>query len=135
MILALISFNNIFIYQMTLRLFIVLFCFQFGFSQPQDTINSQEETSKKATALKSLIDGNPQTLELISHNDSFSKRSLEDNKLAAELDEKWLNELYSSSLYDTIYKSVSELKYDNVYYPELPTDTLKKLGFLYRVVT
>jgi len=44
---------------------------------------------------------------------------------AAELDKKWLEELYSNSLFDTIYKSVTELKYDPVYYPELPTDTLK----------
>jgi len=50
---------------------------------------------------------------------------LTDDKFAAEIDQKWLDELYSNSLYDTIYKSVSELKYDEVYYPELSTDTLK----------
>ncbi len=110
---------------MTLRFFILLF-FQLGFSQTQDTINSQEQTSNKARVLKPLIDGNSLVKEIKPLKDSLTKRTLEDNKLAAELDQKWLNELYSSSLYDTIYKSVSELKYDEVYYPELPTDTLKK---------
>ena len=50
---------------------------------------------------------------------------IKDDEFAADIDQKWLDELYSSSLYDTIYKSVSELKYDEVYYPELSTDTLK----------
>ena len=57
--------------------------------------------------------------------DSTSIRALEDHKLAAEIDEKWLEELYSNNLFDTIYKSVSELKYDPVDFPELSTDTLK----------
>ena len=49
-----------------------------------------------------------------------------DNVKAAQIDQKWLDELYSTSLYDTIYKTVTELDYKNpVYYPELPTDTLK----------
>ena len=58
--------------------------------------------------------------------DTLIKQQLEDNILASQLDQKWLSELYSSSLYDTIYKSVRELKYDSIYYPELPTETLKK---------
>ena len=48
-----------------------------------------------------------------------------DHQFAAEIDQKWLEELYSNNLFDTIYKSVSELKYDPIDYPELPTDTLK----------
>ena len=50
---------------------------------------------------------------------------IEDDEFAANIDQQWLDELYSSSLYDTIYKSVYELKYDEIYYPELSTDTLK----------
>ncbi len=50
---------------------------------------------------------------------------LKDNELAADIDKKWLEELYSASLFDTIYRDVSSLKYDAVYYPELSTDTLK----------
>lgn len=57
--------------------------------------------------------------------DSTALKSLSDNKLAAELDEKWLEELYSNHLFDTIYKSVSELTYEPIEYPELSTDTLK----------
>lgn len=57
--------------------------------------------------------------------DSLGIKNLQDLPEAAELDEKWLEELYSNSLFDTIYKSVTELKYEPVYYPELSTDTLK----------
>ena len=57
--------------------------------------------------------------------DSLGIKNLKDLPEAAVLDEKWLEELYSNSLFDTIYKSVTELKYDPVYYPELSTDTLK----------
>ncbi|WP_044401188.1 lytic transglycosylase domain-containing protein [Lacinutrix sp. Hel_I_90] len=53
------------------------------------------------------------------------KKALEDHQFASEIDEKWMEELYSNSLFDTIYREVSDLKYDAVYYPELSTDTLK----------
>ena len=54
------------------------------------------------------------------------KPPLIDDAYAAEIDKKWLEELYSTSLYDTIYKTVTDLDYNtDVYYPELPTDTLK----------
>lgn len=49
----------------------------------------------------------------------------QDLEYASQIDEKWLEELYNNSLFDTIYRSVSELDYKVVYYPELPTDTLK----------
>lgn len=48
-----------------------------------------------------------------------------DYKRLADLDSLWKQELYTSSLFDTMYKSVTELKYDAVEYPELSTDTLK----------
>lgn len=57
--------------------------------------------------------------------DSLEFKNLKDLPEAAKLDEKWLEELYSNSLFDTIYKSVTELDYEPVDYPELPTDTLK----------
>ncbi|WP_411766140.1 LysM peptidoglycan-binding domain-containing protein [Winogradskyella sp. A3E31] len=57
--------------------------------------------------------------------DSLLVKSLEDMELAKTIDEKWLAELYSETLFDTIYKSVTELTYEPVDYPELPTDTLK----------
>jgi len=50
---------------------------------------------------------------------------MEDYQLAIDIDQKWIDELYSNSLFDSIYDSVSELSYENIDYPELPTDTLK----------
>jgi len=90
---------------------IAFFIFQLGWSQTNDTI----------------VDGRQQVVkEIKAATDSLQKLKLEDNPLAAKIDEKWLEELYSSSLFDTMYKSVSELEYDSVYYPNLSTDTLKK---------
>lgn len=57
--------------------------------------------------------------------DSLDISELKDLQQAAEYDKKWLEELYSNALFDTIYKSVAELKYAPVDYPELSTDTLK----------
>lgn len=57
--------------------------------------------------------------------DSTKTDSLLDNEFASQLDQKWLDELYSNSLFDSIYKSVTELDYEPVDFPELSTDTLK----------
>ncbi len=48
-----------------------------------------------------------------------------DHPKMAQLDSIWKQELYNSSLFDTIYKSVTELEYEPVEYVDLPTDTLK----------
>lgn len=75
----------------------------------------------------SLIDGKSVigNKSIPAELDSLGIKNLEDLPEAAELDKKWLEELYSTSLFDTIYKSVSELTYEPVDYPELTTDTLK----------
>ncbi|NRR91458.1 LysM peptidoglycan-binding domain-containing protein [Winogradskyella undariae] len=57
--------------------------------------------------------------------DSLDVKNLSDLPEAAKLDEKWLEELYNNSLFDTIYKSIAEMNYKPVDYPELSTDTLK----------
>ena len=108
---------------MILRIIITLcFCFQFGFSQTET-----DTSSPKGTIQDTIIDGKSLTVkELKPVNDSLAKKQLKDNPYAAELDQKWLDELYSMALFDTIYKTVSEQDYKEVYYPELPTDTLKK---------
>lgn len=108
-----------------MRLFISILCFTFSLSiVAQDSIPKPEQ---KQILRDTIIDGQSTVKKVVVPVvDSLSKVNLEDLKMAAEIDQKWLEELYSSSLYDTIYKSVSELKYDEVYYPELPTDTLKK---------
>jgi len=112
---------------MIYRVLIAFFFVQLGFSQTKDTIASKEETtSKEATIISdTLIDGKSLGIKEIKPIDSIIKRAFQDNKLTAELDDRWLNELYNASLFDTIYKSVTELEYEEVYYPELPTDTLK----------
>lgn len=51
--------------------------------------------------------------------------SSKDHPKLATLDSLWKQELYNSSLFDTIYKSVTELDYKPVEYLDLPTDTLK----------
>jgi|TARA_B110001469_G_scaffold9082_1_gene9012 membrane-bound lytic murein transglycosylase D len=43
-----------------------------------------------------------------------------------KIEERWHNEVYNNSLYDTLTNAVSNQSYEAIYYPELPTDTLKK---------
>ena len=43
-----------------------------------------------------------------------------------KIEERWHNEVYTNSLYDTLTNVVSNQSYEAIYYPELPTDTLKK---------
>lgn len=112
------------------RILILLFTFQTGisFAQVNDTIPKKADSTQiKQIIVDTLIDGQSHLKKaVLPVEDSLSKRSIKDHKLASELDQKWKDELYSNSLYDTLYKSVRELKYDSIYYPELPTDTLKK---------
>ncbi|UZO81851.1 LysM peptidoglycan-binding domain-containing protein [Aquimarina sp. ERC-38] len=49
----------------------------------------------------------------------------QDHHRLADLDARWKQELYSSGLFDTIYRTVTEQTYEEVVYPELSTDTLK----------
>jgi len=115
--------------------FCVLLCTLFSFGQ--DSIPKPTETKRitesdfqdgETYVIDTIIDGKNYFKKQLNINpviDSTKIQTLKDNKLAAEIDEKWLEELYSNNLFDTIYKSVSELKYDPVDYPELTTDTLK----------
>lgn len=112
---------------MTLKTY-VLFCLlglgYLGFSQTKT--DSTSNKSSKAENSKSLDSKQLSTDEKIEAIvDSLGIKDLQDLPEAQELDAKWLKELYSNSLFDTIYKSVTELKYDPVDYPELSTDTLK----------
>lgn len=116
---------------MILRLLVVFASlnFAFGFSQSQDSISSinKIKATENNVITDTIIDGKANLIkEIKAEQDSLIKKKLEDDAYASQLDQNWLNELYSSSLYDTIYKSVRTLKYDSIYYPQLPTDTLKK---------
>ena len=88
---------------------------------------AQVEKPKPSTiTTDTIIDGRIVSKQSISPlTDSWNIKSLEDYQLATEMDQKWIEELYSNSLFDSIYDSVSELSYENVEYPELPTETLK----------
>lgn len=58
--------------------------------------------------------------------DSIIFKAVFDNEHAASLDQKWLEDLYgNNTLYDTVYESVTDLSFEKVEYPELPTETLK----------
>ncbi len=105
--------------------YIIVLLSCFGYSQTlKDSIASQELSTKKSD---SIIDGQnvSETKKIPAVKDSLSIKALEDLEEAKKIDEKWLEELYSNSLYDTIYKSVTEMSYEEVDYPELTTDTLK----------
>lgn len=72
-----------------------------------------------------IVDGKKHFVKGIPVKDSLNFGHLEDHELAMSIDKKWLEELYSNTLFDTIYKTVSELDFEPVDYPELSTDTLK----------
>ncbi|MFP4844569.1 LysM peptidoglycan-binding domain-containing protein [Winogradskyella sp. PE311] len=88
---------------------------------------SQIKKDSVIKSVDSIIDGKliAPAKVIPAEIDSLGINKLEDLAEAAELDQKWLDELYSNTLYDTIYKSVAELTYEPVNYPELTTDTLK----------
>ena len=97
-----------------------------GFSQTKtDSISTKP--SEAVSAKGEVIDGKlfSKGKKIEAEKDTTGVKGLKDLPQAAELDAKWLDELYSNSLFDTIYKSVTELDYAPVYYPELSTDTLK----------
>ncbi len=84
-------------------------------------------TPKKVTVSDSLVDGSENLSRIIKAEiDSISALSFLDNDNASTIDKKWLEELYGNDLYDTIYKSITELTYDEVEYPELSTELLKE---------
>ncbi|MBC3759882.1 LysM peptidoglycan-binding domain-containing protein [Hyunsoonleella sp. SJ7] len=93
-------------------------------AQTQDSVSVQSEIPKDT-----LVDAKVEVvkpIEAIAETDSLSIKNLSDDSFSAEIDKKWQEELYSNSLFDTIYKSVTEMTFEEVEYPELPTDTLKK---------
>lgn len=109
----------------------IFFVIQFSHSQtfnPKiiDTLDADSEKRTISTKVDSLLDGTTsEKLKIEPIIDSLATLSLGDYAQALEIDQKWLDELYSNNLFDSIYSTVSELTYEEVDYPELPTDTLK----------
>ena len=103
--------------------------------QAQDTLQVSGEPQKFTKKQSPTIENN--VIDTVVHKQDFFKKEIkslgqldsiveyQDLERASEIDDKWLEELYNNSLFDTIYRTVSELDYKTVYYPELPTDTLK----------
>ena len=118
---------------MAFRFFIIVCLLKMStcFSQTQDTISASNNVIKDTVVQNtqvrdSIIPDNTQVVKAIEAEiDSTSIKKLEDLEFAAKLDEAWFEELYNNHLFDTIYKSVTELDYKPVDYPELSTDTLK----------
>jgi len=113
---------------------ILIVCVCFGFmSNAQDLL--QTKTSRLSES--DLVAGESYVIDTIIDGKAFFKKQIEpivevdlkkelqDNEFASEIDKKWMEELYSTSLFDTIYRDVTDFKYEAVYYPELSTDTLK----------
>ncbi|WP_317900354.1 LysM peptidoglycan-binding domain-containing protein [Cerina litoralis] len=62
----------------------------------------------------------------VSYARILSKYNLKDSPEAAKYDSLWLKQLHANaSLYDSIYKDVSQLEIDTTYHYSLDTDTLK----------
>ncbi|MGC6431420.1 MAG: LysM peptidoglycan-binding domain-containing protein [Jejuia sp.] len=113
---------------MTYRFLILLLIFSFGTSYAQIV----PDTPVTATTLvgdTTLVDTkghkvNP--IEALIPEDSLSVKQLVDDASLAKIDSTWRKELYNNNFFDTIYKSVTEMTFEEVEFPELPTDTLKK---------
>ena len=108
---------------MAFRFFKVTFflCIASATAQMQDTIPVSKKLITDSLTQKSFRFSK----EITTQKDSTFLQKVEDDLLAAQVDEKWLEELYSNSLYDTIYNSVTDISFEEVEYPELSTDVLK----------
>lgn len=117
------------------KLFFFVYLLGLGMLQAQDTL--QVTTENIRLTEQQLEAGENYVIDTIVDGQAFYKKEINivkeldlnaellDNAHAAEIDEKWLEELYSNSLFDTIYKAVGDLDYKDVYYPELSTELLK----------
>ena len=108
---------------MAFRFFIILIFLNSSFCFAQSQNNTAEPNKNIG---QPRIDGKNQIPKTIQNQkDSLLVQKVEDNIYAADLDQKWLEELYSNSLYDTIYNAITEITFDEVDYPELSTELLK----------
>ena len=99
-----------------------------SFSQVTPTKKGSIKVPEKSVSapMARISDGKPlDDKKMASMTDSLSAIKVEDFPNASEFDQKWMDDLYSNELFDSIYQSITDLKYDAVDYPELPTDTLK----------
>jgi membrane-bound lytic murein transglycosylase D len=103
----------------------------FCFAQQPDSLVVPPKIVKDTLVIEkdTLIDVKQNVITIIQpveESDSLNIKGFKDDAYLAEIDKKWREELYNNNLFDTIYKSVTDMSFNDVYYPELPTDTLKK---------
>ncbi len=118
-----------------LWLLLFLTCSLLNAQQKPKTIVTEEATLS-ADTIQAINDASTKLIS--AHQDTLpdnkkvvffkkqGKYNLSDYEEAATLDSLWLQELYNTSLYDTIYKTVATLSYDTVAYDNLPTALLKE---------
>ncbi|MGB5417983.1 MAG: lytic transglycosylase, partial [Algibacter sp.] len=103
---------------MAFRFFIVLCLFNISvcFAQTPESNSIQNTKINDTIAVEefivrdSIVVDHTRTVKVIEAEiDSTSINNLKDNEFVLKLDEAWFEELYSNRLFDTIYKSVSEL--------------------------
>ncbi|TYC15633.1 LysM peptidoglycan-binding domain-containing protein [Bizionia gelidisalsuginis] len=115
-----------------------LFCGALAHGQETPPVSKKKDTLKVNTLKVPELSAEVQyVLDTIIDGKTYFRKSLKsdklwepsevllDDKIASDYDKKWMEELYSNSLFDTIYRDVTNLKYAVVDYPELSTDTLK----------
>lgn len=107
---------------MAKRFFVLIIALNFFLSFSQ---NKEPQESAVETRIDTISSEEVPIENLISKADSISIKDIKDHEFAARFDNKWLEELYSNHLFDSIYKSITDLEIKEVVYPELPTDTLK----------
>lgn len=122
------------------RFFILFFIFNFHvcLAQTNNAVSNQHEIKPVIDSLStnnlnetkiiqdaSIAVKSQSEEKILMVEDTTSIKNLQDHAFASQIDKKWFAELYNNTLFDTIYKAVTELNFEEVHYPELPTDTLK----------
>ena len=102
--------------KMTLKLMISTgaLCCVYGISFAQEIQNNKKTFTKDTIIDGKIVSKSP---KIAPETDSLKLNPLEDYQPAIDFDQKWIEELYSNSLFDSIYESIAELSYENVDYP------------------
>ncbi|WP_224485289.1 LysM peptidoglycan-binding domain-containing protein [Robertkochia aurantiaca] len=95
-----------------------------GEAEPKEIVEA--DSDKNTEIIQNAVDSVAAMADSLLIRKVNGKYLLEDNPLARKMDSLWLQEIYGSGLFDTLYTDISEMKFDDVEYAELHTDTLKK---------
>ena len=68
-----------------------------------------------------------QTIDSLDLLKTSKKDSLKESRYSVlQMEERWQNTLFANDLFVALTDSIANQSFEAVYYPELPTDTLKK---------